>query len=87
MRRDAELETIIAVKYSAIADALGERGQRLWAALESSAVSYYGYALVSDATSLARATIRRGCEQIESGTAVSARLRIEGAGRPDVEHS
>ena len=40
MRRDAELETIIAVKYSAIADALDERGRRLWAASGSSAIGY-----------------------------------------------
>ena len=87
MRRDAELETIIAVKYSAIADALDERGRRLWAASESSAIGYGGDALVSDATGLARATIRSGRQQIASGTAVCARLRSEGAGRPGVEQS
>jgi len=87
MRRDPELETIIAVKYSAVVDALDERGRRLWAAAESSAIGYGGDALVSDATGLARATIRSGRQQIASGTAVCARLRSEGAGRPGVEQS
>lgn len=52
MRRNSELETIIAVKYSAIADALDERGRRLWAASESSAIGYAGDALASKRLSI-----------------------------------
>jgi hypothetical protein len=87
MRRDAELETIIAVKFSAVVDALDERGRRLWAAAESDAIGYGGDALVSDATGLSRDTIRVGRQQIYSGIAVGDRLRAEGGGRPRIEQS
>jgi hypothetical protein len=87
MRRDPELETIIAVKFSAVVDALDERGRRLWAAAESDAIGYGGDALVSDATGLSRDTIRAGRRQIHSGNAVGDRLRAEGAGRPRIERS
>jgi hypothetical protein len=87
MRRDPELETIIAVKFSAVVDALDERGRRLWAAAESAAIGYGGDALVSDATGLSRDTIRAGRQQIHSGKAVGDRLRAEGGGRPRIEQS
>jgi hypothetical protein len=87
MKRDAELETIIAVKFSAIVDALDERGRRLWAAAESGVIGYGGDALVSDATGLSRDTIRAGRQQIHSGIAVGDRLRAEGAGRPRIEQT
>ena len=87
MRRDAELETIIAVKFSAVVDALDERGRRLWAAAESDAIGYGGDSLVSDATGLSRDTIRVGRQQIRSGTAVGDRLRAEGGGRRRIEQS
>jgi hypothetical protein len=87
MKRDAELETIIAVKFSAIVDALDERGRRLWAAAESGVIGYGGDALVSDATGLSRDTIRAGRQQIYSGIAVGDRLRAEGAGRPRIEQT
>ena len=87
MRRNAELETIIAVKYCAVVEALDERGRRLWAAAESNAIGYGGDALVSDATGLSRITIRAGREQIQSGRALGHRLRAEGGGRPSIEQS
>jgi hypothetical protein len=87
MKRDAELETIIAVKFSAIVDALDERGRRLWVAAESGVIGYGGDALVSDATGLSRDTIRAGRQQIYSGIAVGDRLRAEGAGRPRIEQT
>ncbi|MFT4584468.1 MAG: hypothetical protein ACI8XZ_004232, partial [Gammaproteobacteria bacterium] len=46
MRRNTELETLIAVKFSALVDALDERGRRLWATAESDAIGYGGDALV-----------------------------------------
>ena len=58
MRRDAQLETMIAVKFPAVVDALDERGRRLWAAAESDAIGCGGDALVSDAIDLSRDTIR-----------------------------
>ena len=87
MRRDPALETMIAVKFSAVVDALDERGRRLWAAAESDAIGYGGDALVSDATGLSRDTIRAGRQQIYSGTSVGDRLRAEGGGRPRIEQS
>ena len=87
MRRDPALETIIAVKFSAVVDALDERGRRLWAAAESDAIGYGGDSLVSDATGLSRDTIRVGRQQIYSGIAVGDRLRAEGGGRPRIEQS
>ena len=87
MRRDPELETIIAVKYSAVVDALDERGRRLWAAAESGAIGYGGDALVSDATGLSRDTIRAGRQQIHSGTALGDKLRAQGGGRWRIEQS
>jgi hypothetical protein len=87
MRRNAELETIIAVKYCAVVDAFDERGRRLWAAAESNAIGYGGDALVSDATGLSRITIRAGREQIQSGRALGHRLRAEGGGRASIEQS
>lgn len=87
MRRDPALETMIAVKFSAVVDALDERGRRLWAAAESDAIGYGGDSLVSDATGLSRDTIRVGRQQIYSGTAVGNRLRAEGGGRPRIEQS
>ncbi|NOR35352.1 MAG: ISAzo13 family transposase [Woeseiaceae bacterium] len=78
---------MIAVKFSAVVDALDERGRRLWAAAESDAIGYGGDALVSDATGLSRDTIRAGRRQIHSGNAVGDRLRAEGAGRPRIEQS
>lgn len=85
MRRDPELETIIAVKFSAVVDALDERGRRLWAAAESAAIGYGGDSLVSDATGLSRDTIRVGRQQIHSGYTVGDRLRAQGGGRPRIK--
>ena len=87
MRRDPELETIIAVKFSAVVDALDERGRRLWAAAESGAIGYGGDSLVSDATGLSRDTIRAGRQQIHSGNVLGDRLRAQGGGRPRIGHS
>ena len=87
MRRNLELETIIAVKFAAVEAVLDERGRRLWAAAESRAIGYGGDALVSDATGLSRITIRAGRRQIESGGPVEGRIRRTGAGRPGIEQS
>ena len=47
-------------KYAAVAPVLDERSRRVWAATEAVALGYGGDALVSAATGLARATIRKG---------------------------
>ena len=87
MRRNLELEATIVAKYAAVAAVLDERGRRVWAAAESRVIGYGGDALVSDATGLARATIRTGRREIESGAVAPGRIRRPGAGRPHIEQS
>ncbi len=59
MKRDLVLEASIVAKFVAIAPLLDERARRLWAATESREIGYGGDAVVSSATGLARATIRK----------------------------
>jgi hypothetical protein len=87
VRRDEDLEATIVTKFSAIASVLDERGRRLWAATESSAIGYGGDALVSAATGLARETIRKGRRELAAGVPPPARLRRAGAGRPAVNEA
>jgi transposase len=85
MRRDTELEATIVAKYAVIGGLLDERARRLWAATESRTIGYGGDALVSEATGIARETIRNGRRQLEAGVGVDGRLRRPGAGRPRLE--
>ena len=85
MKRDLALETILVEKYAAVSSALDERGRRLWAAAESRAIGYGGDAVVSDATGLARQTIRNGRAEIESKVELTGRIRRPGGGRPSLE--
>jgi transposase len=81
MKRDVAVEAVIVEKYAAVSSVLDERGRRLWAAAESRAIGYGGDAIVSDATGLARQTIRNGRHEIESGVEATGRVRRPGAGR------
>jgi transposase len=85
MRRDLALEAAIVTKYAAVGPVLDERVRRLWAAAESRAIGYGGDAVVSDATGLARQTIRAGRREIEAGVGNTGRVRRAGAGRPGIE--
>jgi transposase len=85
MRRDTELEATIVAKYAVIGELLDERARRLWAATESRTIGYGGDALVSEATGIARETIRKGRKQLEAEIEVGGRLRGPGAGRPRLE--
>lgn len=87
MRRDTTLEAVIVAKYSTVSPVLDERGRRLWAAAESSAIGYGGDALVSEATGIARQTIRSGRREIERGIEAAGRIRRPGAGRPRLKHA
>lgn len=69
-------------KYAAVASYLDERARRIWAATESRALGYGGDALVSAATGIARATIRKGRTDLNTLGAPGGRLRRVGAGRP-----
>jgi transposase len=51
------------------------------------AIGYGGDILVSDATGLARKTIRKGRREIEHGVAPTGRIRRPGAGRPRLTQS
>jgi transposase len=86
MQRDTDLEAVLVAKYAALGDFLDERSRRLWAATESRAIGYGGDALVSAATGIARATIRKGRRELEIGRdSVDGRVRRPGAGRPRLE--
>ena len=85
MKRNVLLEAMVVEKYVIISHLLDERSRRLWAAAESRAIGYGGDSVVSDATGLARDTIRKGRKQIEKGVPTTDRLRRPGAGRPRLE--
>jgi len=72
-------------KYAALSPVLNERARRWWAATESLAVGYGGDAVVSAATGLAPATIRRGRDELAAGESDDGRQRRVGAGRPGIE--
>jgi hypothetical protein len=82
MQRDIDLEATIVAKYAVVSPVLNERSRRLWAATESIAIGYGGDILVSDATGIARKTVRKGRREIEQGVASTGRIRRPGAGRP-----
>ena len=87
MQRDTATEETIVAKYSAIEALLDERTRRLWAATESRAIGFGGDALVSGATGLARATIRKGRLELEAGVDPKGRVRKPGAGRPSLQQT
>ena len=87
MRRNDDLEATIVAKFTTMAAVLDERGRRLWAAAESTAIGYGGDALVSAATGLARETIRKGRRELARGVEVTTRIRRAGAGRPSLDQA
>ena len=87
MQRNDALEASIVAKYAALSCLFDERGRRLWAGAESRALGYGGDALVSSATGLARATIRKGRQELEAPVEMKGRVRRPGAGRPSLEES
>ena len=87
MQRDTATEETIVAKYSAIEGLLDERTRRLWAATESRAIGFGGDALVSAATGLARATIRKGRLELKEGVDPKGRVRKPGAGRPSLQQT
>jgi hypothetical protein len=78
-------EAAIAEKFETIAPILDEAQRRIWAATEALAIGYGGIAIVHRATGMARSTIKRGLEAIESGQydwlATTGRSRRIGGGR------
>lgn len=82
MQRDTDLEATLVSKYAALSELLDERARRYWAATESRAIGYGGDALVSAATGLARATVRRGRLELEAPEGrANGCVRRKGGGR------
>jgi len=76
------LKESIARKFAALSDTLDERGKRLWAAAEAREIGWGGQTIVSQATGLARHTIRAGIRELEGKRVVPAgKQRIPGGGR------
>jgi hypothetical protein len=69
-------------KYRSLLSVLDERQRRLWAAVESRSLGRGGLAAVVRATGMAKTTVLRGLQDLESGPAlISDRVRRPGAGR------
>jgi Rhodopirellula transposase DDE domain len=75
----------IRTKYHGLRDQLTERASRRWAAVEAQSLGRGGITAVSDATGIARTTIRRGLvERAAPETRASDRQRRPGAGRKPI---
>jgi hypothetical protein len=72
----------IRARYEKAEAFLDERGRRLFAANEASAIGLGGIAAVSEATGIARSTIGRGLAELDTGTNdLGERIRRAGGGR------
>ncbi len=75
-------EGAIGEKFRLLAGELDERGLRLWAAAEATALGRGGTAAVARATGIAESTIRRGRGELAAGEGPGqGRVRRRGAGR------
>jgi transposase len=81
MRHDSAGEEVIRQKYQMLSGVLDERARRLWAGAESWSIGYGGDAAVARATAMARATVRAGRQELDSGGEASQRKRRQGGGR------
>ena len=78
---DTPLETL-RQKYTLLAPALNERSRRLWAATEALALGHGGIATVERATGIARSTISRGIQELNTDRGLDAApIRRAGGGR------
>ena len=69
-------------KYENLADELGERARRRWAAVEALSLGRGGIAAVAKATGISDRTIRNGIRELREGdTPAAGRQRRVGAGR------
>jgi hypothetical protein len=78
-------ERTVEEKFEALAPFLDEAGRRMWAATEARTLGRGGIATVHRATGIAKSTIRRGLDDLDSGDAErlaqEGRCRRKGAGR------
>jgi transposase len=75
---------ILRKKFRSLRGALDERGRRVWAAAEASALPHGGVSVVAKATGLSRSTIHAGIRELKAGRdklAEPGRIRRAGGGR------
>jgi transposase len=73
-------------KYADLADSLGERSRRTWAAVEARSLGWGGVTAVAKATGVAESTIRRGLKELETeSTLPQGSQRRPGGGRKNAE--
>src|ERR1700694_4147423 len=73
-------------KFGALSHALTERARRRWAAVEAASLGHGGATAVSEATGIARTTIRRGLAELVAGHSLAeGQQRRPGGGRKRVE--
>ena len=68
-------------RWDAVGSKLDERGRRLFAAVEVQAAGWGGLAVVSEITGLARSTINRGEDDLDSAPLPQGQVRRSGGGR------
>ena len=74
------LEEVISKKYNLLKPFLNEKSKRLFAAAE--ALSLGNISLVSRAMDISEETIKKGCNELESGESLSDdKIRAPGGGR------
>ena len=71
-------------RWAAVGLRLDERGQRLFAAAEVRAAGWGGLAVVHEITGLARSTINRGEDDLDTEPLAKGRIRRAGGGRKTV---
>jgi hypothetical protein len=82
MRCDDEEIAKVREKFTALSAFFDERSRRWWAAPESRAIEPTGDTVVSKATGIARATVRKGRQELEHGVEPGKRLRRPGGMTP-----
>ena len=76
------LEEIIPKKYNLLKPFLDEKGKRLFAAAEALSIGKGNISIVSRATGISENTIKKGCNELESGNSSSDdKIRAPGGGR------
>src|SRR4051794_32490035 len=74
-------EDAIRLRWEAVGSKLGERGRRLFAAVEVRTAGWGGLAIVSKITGLARSTINRGEDDLDREPLEKGQVRRAGGGR------
>jgi transposase len=76
------LEEIISKKYNLLKPFLDEKSKRLFAAAEALSIGKGNISIDSHATSISENTIKKGCNELESGNSSSDyKIRAPGGGR------